>query len=274
MSGVLAMIAGAGDLPVDLATRMAADGKPYFILRITGLADTQLDAHPGVTLPIGSFGAFTRRMRSEGVDRMFFAGKVARPRWNRFGIDWMGLKALARLLLRAWWGDDALQRAVASQFERQGFHVVSPAEVWPDLLMPAGLVAGRFLSDADWSDIRIAAAAAHAVGRKDRGQGAVARGGRLLGTEDRGHTDALVALAAGRPGEGGVLVKLAKPQQDMRLDLPVVGPDTIRAAAAAHLAGVVIEAGGALLTRREETLAEATRTGVFLYGLRPQELTA
>lgn len=274
MAGVLAMIAGSGDLPVDLAARLAADGKPYFIVRIAGLADPRLHAHPGVTLPIGRYGETVRRMRDAGVDRMFFSGKVARPPWNGFGMDWKGFAAVARLMAGAWYGDDSLQRGIAKEFESQGFAVIGPADVWPDLMMPSGVVAGRPPSEADWIDIQLAARAAHAVGRRDRGQGAVARQGIVLASEDRKHTDQLLRDAAAEPGAGGVLVKLAKPQQDRRLDLPVVGPETIRAAAEARLSGVVIEAGAALLTRRAETIAAATEAGIYLYGLDPAQLAS
>src|SRR5262245_54113699 len=151
------MIAGAGDMPVDLAARMAAEGKPYFIIRIADLADPRLEAHPGVTLGIGQFGRTTRYLRERSVDRLFFSGKVARPRWSRFSLDWAGFLGVLRLMRGAWFGDDTLQRAIVKEFERGGVRVVGPAELWPDLLMPAGLLAGHMPDEGDWRDIRLAA---------------------------------------------------------------------------------------------------------------------
>ena len=274
MTGTLGIIAGAGDLPVDLAERCAAERRPCFVLRLKGLAAPALDAHPGVTLPLGRLGEAIRRLKAAGCDRLMFVGKVMRPRLRDLSLDWRGFTGLLSLLAGAWRHDDRLHRAISRLFERDGIAVVGPAEIWPDLLVEAGTLSARAPDERAWADIRLAAAAALEVGATDRGQGAVARDGAVVAVEDRDHTDGLLARVAALPGRGGVLAKFAKAHQDRRLDLPVIGPETIAAAAAARLDGVVIEAGGAMLVRRAETLAAAEAAGLFLVGLDPAGVAA
>lgn len=271
MAGALGMIAGAGDLPVDLAERCAADGRPYVVLRLKGIAGPELARHPGAEVPLGRLGFALDVLRRAGCDRLIFVGKVMRPRWRDLSLDWTGFVGLMRVLT-GWRHDDRLHRAISALFERRGIRVVGPAEIWPDLLAPVGVLSRRAPDEADWADIRAAAAAAHEVGLTDRGQGAVARGGVALMHEDRDHTDGLLRRVAAAGGKGGALVKLAKPQQDRRLDLPVIGPETVAAAAEAGLSGIAIEAGGAILARRQAMIDAADAAGLFIVGLDPAAL--
>ncbi len=271
MAGALGIIAGSGDLPIDLAERCAAEGRAYCVLRLKGIAGTALDAHPGGEVPLGRLGAALRILKGAGCDRLLFVGKVIRPRWHELSLDWTGFIGLLRVLT-GWRHDDRLHRAISGLFEREGIRVVGPADVWPDLLAPIGLLTVAAPDEQAWVDIEAATAAALKLGLTDRGQGAVARNGAIL-VEDRDHTDGLLRRAGESAGAGGVLVKLAKPQQDRRLDLPVIGPETVAAASAARLSGIAIEAGGAILARRAQLIADADRAGLFVTGLDPKALS-
>lgn len=266
MAGSLGMIAGSGDLPVDLAERCAKSGQPYLILRLKGIAARALGGHPGTEIAIGRLGAALAALKQADCDRLIFVGKVLRPRWRDLSLDWTGFRGLLRLLT-GWGHDDRLHRAISGLFEEQGIKVVGPADVWPDLLAPIGVLTTRAPSPADEADIAAASAAALRVGLTDRGQGAVARGGAVLMVEDRDHTDGLLRRVQDAGGEGGVLVKLAKPQQDRRLDLPVIGPETVATAVKARLSGIAIEAGAAILARRAQLIADADAAGLFIVGL-------
>ncbi|BCW89432.1 UDP-2,3-diacylglucosamine pyrophosphatase LpxI [Alphaproteobacteria bacterium SO-S41] len=274
MTGALGIIAGSGDFPVILAERCAAEARPYFVVRLKGIADPALEAHPSAAIALVKLGATIRRLKQAGCDRVLFCGKVIRPPWYRIRLDWRGLTAVSSVIFNTWWHDDRLHRAITQYFAKAGLPIVGPADVWPDLLIGEGVLTAREPSDANWTDIRAAAIAAIAVGRTDRGQGAVVRNGAVVAVEDRDHTDGLLARATELPGQGGVLAKLVKPQQDRRMDLPVIGPGTIAAAAAARLDGIAIEAGGAMLVRRAETLAAADAAGLFLIGIDPSGLSA
>lgn len=269
MAGALGIIAGGGDLPVDLAERCAESGSPYVIIRLKGAADAELADHPGAEIGVGHLGEMLRILKDTHCDRLMFVGKVMRPNIRDLSFDWMGLKSLLSLIagLRH---DDRLHRAISKLFERQGIRVVGPADIWPELLAPIGVLTARAPDAEDRADIRVATTAALKVGLADRGQGAVVRKGSEPLLEDRDHTDGLLRRASAGHGIGGVLVKLAKPQQDRRLDLPVIGPDTIVAAVKARLSGIAIEAGAAILARRERLIADADEAGLFIVGLDPK----
>jgi len=271
MGGALGMIAGAGDLPVDLAERCAAEGRHYCILRLAGISEPALAHHPGAEVPLGRLGSALRILKAAGCDRLLFVGKVIRPRWRDLSLDWVGFVGLLRVL-GGWAHDDRLHRGISGLFERQGIKVVGPADIWPDILAPSGLLTAKAPDAGDLQDIKDGTAAALKLGLTDRGQGVVAHDGVVL-LEDRDHTDGLLRRAGARNVRGGVLVKLAKPQQDRRLDLPVIGPETVAAAKAARLSGIAIEAGGAIIARRRRLIEDADEAGLFILGLDPGNLT-
>jgi hypothetical protein len=187
--------------------------------------------------------------------------------------DALGVRIVARIGSGFLLGDDGLLRAVARVLEEEGFEVVSPQSVLAALLPPSGLLGSIAPDDAARADIRRGVAVCRALGAADVGQAVVVQQGLVLGVEAIEGTDALLARCGTlrREGGGGVLVKLAKPGQDRRLDLPAIGPDTVRNAAAAGLAGIAFGAGAAVLLDREGTVAAADAAGLFLLALEPHE---
>ncbi len=269
--GGLGIIAGAGRLPVDLAERCRDEARPYHVIRLAGIASPELDAHPGTSVALGQLGRALQALKGAGCTRILFIGKVMRPPLHALKLDWAGFTGLMSVLFSGWQHDDRLHRGISRLFEKRGIHVVGPAEVWPDMLVGEEVLTKRQPTDAESSDITLAVVTALEVGATDRGQGAVVRGGAVIATEGRDHTDGLLARVAASGGQGGVLAKFAKPHQDRRVDLPVIGPDTIKAAASARLSGIVIEAGGAILVRRDETVLAADAAGLFIMGLKPDK---
>jgi len=160
-------------------------------------------------------------------------------------------------------------------FDQHNVTVVGAHEIMPELLTPKGLLFGRKPSKKALHNIDKAFEACKALGALDIGQAAVAVGGRVVAVEGIEGTDGMLERiasmrASGRlyeDGKHGVLVKTMKPDQDMRADLPTIGPKTIDGLIKAGLKGVAIEAGHSLLLEREETLAKAKQSGVFVYGL-------
>ncbi len=159
-------------------------------------------------------------------------------------------------------GDDALLRDVAAVFEEQGFSVVGARDMRPDLVAGPGFLAGDALPESDAGRAR---AVLEALGPLDVGQAAVAGRGQVLGIETLQGTDAMLRFVADTvPGSGGVLVKRPKPGQDLRLDMPAIGPDTVQRAAEAGLSGIEIAAGSVLLLDRDAILAACAETGLAL----------
>lgn len=276
----LGIVAGGGDLPVALADHCAATGRAFFVARIEHMADPALDAHPGETHNLGAFGARMAAMKAAGVDTVVMIGQVARPDLRLLRLDERGQAMLPSLLAAAGKGDDALLRTIVEEHQREGFNVVGADDVMGDLLAPVGVWGKYAPSDAHKRDIAKAAEIAHALGAFDIAQGVVVCEGHVLAVEAAEGTDAMLRRCADLPAalrgttqaRRGVLVKRPKPIQERRVDLPTIGVKTIQSAAAAGLAGVAVEADGALAVRREAIIAAADAAGLFVYGFTPEEI--
>lgn len=268
-----AIIAGAGALPGLLAHALpegetvlaALEGLPV------DLPETAL-----TRFRIERLVPFLDHLEEAGVTRVVFAGAVRRPRLDPERFDARTAALVPRLLSAMGQGDDAALRAVLGLFEEHGFAVVGAAALRPDLVPGPGVVCGT-PSDADAADAARAAAIVAGLGRFDIGQGAVVAQGLCLALESLPGTDAMLdfvaAHAAGlRPdpkGARGLLYKAPKPGQDLRIDLPAIGPQTVARAAAAGLAGIAWQAGGAMLITPEATRAAAEAAGLFLWAREP-----
>ncbi|RJF84023.1 LpxI family protein [Azospirillum cavernae] len=265
----LAILAGGGTLPARIAAAVRGQGRDVFVVAFDGHTDPATVAGlPHLWSRFGAAGTIIRRLHDEGVDEVVFAGPVKRPSFTELLPDWWTTRFLARVGTRAL-GDDGLLRAVVRELEEEGFRVVGLHELLKNLLTVAGPV-GSLVPDAEAErDIARAAQVARALGALDVGQGAVVQQGLVLAVEAIEGTDAMLARCAGlaRPGPGGVLVKVKKPNQDRRIDLPTMGVTTIEKAAAAGLRGVALEAGGSLLIDREAVADAADRLGLFVIGI-------
>ncbi|MBW4092859.1 MAG: LpxI family protein [Proteobacteria bacterium] len=268
----LGILAGGGDLPGQVAAAAVAAGRRVFLVGLAGHADPDVLAPwPHTVLRIGAAGAILAALHAEGCRDLVLIGRVRRPNLLALRPDAGGARILARLGRAAVAGDDGLLAAVIRVLGEEGFRVVGAQEVLTAALAPAGLLTIAAPDAAARADIARGIAVARALGAADVGQGCVVQQGLVLAVEAIEGTDAMLARAAGlvRPGPGGVLVKLVKPGQDRRADLPTIGPATVRAAAAAGLRGIAFEAGGTLLAERDIIGGVADAAGVFLLGLDP-----
>jgi DUF1009 family protein len=272
--GKLAIIAGRGALPRLIAEDCARTGRPYAIVVFDGVALDWLDGHPAIRAEFEKPGRLFADLRAAGCTAVTFAGGITRPGLNPLRFDLKMLRLAPKVLAGLRAGDDATLRLVAQIFEAEGLRLSAAHEVLADLIAPEGTLTRAAPAPADREDAARAAAIVATLGAADAGQGAVVAQGLCLGLETIQGTDAMLDFVA-RTGAGfrhdpagarGVLLKAPKPGQDWRIDLPAVGPDTMRAAAAAGLAGVVGQAGGVLLLGRDETVAAADAAGIFLWG--------
>lgn len=276
----LGVIAGGGELPILLAEHLAATQRPYFIARIANMADVSLEKHPGVTLNLGLMGARMDAMREAGVDTVVLLGQVARPDLKTLELDDVARAMLPTILGAMSQGDDALLRALLTEHERAGFRVIGADQVMQDLLAQAGAWGAVAPGATQMSDIQQAAKVAAATGALDIGQGVVVCDGLVLAVEAQEGTDAMLRRVADLPvtvrgtaqARRGVLVKRPKPIQERRVDLPTIGVRTIEGIANAGLAGLAIEANGALAVRRADMIAAANRAGIFIYGFTHAEV--
>ncbi|ODN71155.1 LpxI family protein [Methylobrevis pamukkalensis] len=270
----LGIVAGGGLLPLSVAAGATAAGRQVVIFGIDGEVDPGYRGFPHHSVRWGEIGRLFDLIRREGVEEIVIAGSVSRPDFSSIRLDFGAIVNLPRILAMMIGGDDTVLQRVVRFFEDRGLRVVGAQDVAPDLVASVGTLGRHAPQRRHDGDIACAFEAVDLLGRLDIGQAAVAVGGRVVGVEGVEGTDMLIARIAelrriGRlrwKDRDGVLVKAAKVQQDMRVDMPTIGPATVAAAAAAGLAGIAVEAGRVLVLDRRATIAAADETGIYLVG--------
>lgn len=261
----LAIVGGSGRLP-DVLSEAVPDAA-RFVPR--GLRFGS-GAHAATDFRLERLGEFIDRLRKDGIRQLVFAGAMRRPQLDPASFDPFTAEAMTTLAPALRQGDDALLRSVIGVFEREGFEVIAAPSLVPDLLPPPGVPSARVPEDADRSDARRGLELLDALSPFDVGQACVVAAGQVLAIEATGGTDWMIRTLCeevpGRPaGRNGVLCKAPKRGQDHRIDLPTIGPDTVGAASAARLRGLVIEADGVIVLDIATTVAAADEAGLFLW---------
>lgn len=268
----LGIVAGSGALPQIIADHCRAEGRPYQVYGVENFAGDWTYDHPGQRLDIWSLVQLAERLKKSGCGEVCLAGAVRRP---SFADRPMEAPEIERLREAFGKGDDSLLRAVTGMLVETGVRLVGVQDVVPNLLAAPGHIAGPKVTPDQQIDTLIARRIVRAIGSLDLGQAAVVADGRCLGVEVVDGTDALLRnitamdeFARGGVARGvGVLVKAPKPQQDRRLDLPTVGPETVEGVAKAGLRGIAVEAEGVLLVDRKtmKQSAESLDVGVWAF---------
>ncbi len=267
MTGRTAIIAGQGGLPAALAAAMDAP----FVAALDGFAPQGLV--PEEVFRIERLVPFLHALQDRGITQVIFAGAVSRPRLDPAMFDPATAQLVPALMAAMQGGDDATLRAVLAIFVDFGFAIVGVPDVAPALVPQAGFLTARQGMAVDDRDAARACDIVAALGKVDVGQGAVVQQGLCLGVEALAGTDAMLAqvaqLPAGLrpdPARGrGVFYKAPKPGQDMRVDMPTLGPATVTAAAQAGLGGIVWAAGGVICLDQAQMIAIADQAGLFLW---------
>ncbi len=279
--GRLAIISGGGKLPQYVAEAAVAAGEDPLILAISG--ECSINAVDGCEvseISIGDVVQIERQMDRANVDRVILSGSIQRrPAWREIRPTFATIAKIPSILKAlTTGGDDTVLRMVIGLIEKNGRRVIGAQEVVPSLVAELGPLNAVVLDKYALGNIDVATKAARMLGALDIGQGAVAVGGRVVALEGPEGTDAMLRRVAEMRKDGrisarhpGVLVKLCKINQDMRADLPSIGPSTIENAKAAGLNGIAIEAGRSFVLDREESTRLADASGLFLYGLAPDD---
>jgi DUF1009 family protein len=278
----LGIIAGGGEVPLIVAAAAQAEGREVMILGIAGEADPAIARHRHEIVRWGEIGRMFDLLRRAGVGDIVVCGAITRrPDFKSIRLDLGAIMSLPRILGIVVGGDDTVLTGVIRFVEDKGFRIVGAHEIAPALVAPAGSIGRIAPPRGHAADAEAGYVAAVTLGRLDIGQAAVAIGGRVVGVEGVEGTDGLLKRvaelrAAGRlswKGRSGVLVKAAKPQQDLRVDMPTIGPHTAEIARDAGLAGIAVEAGRVMIVGRAETEAVLDAAGMYLVGL-PQHPVA
>jgi hypothetical protein len=272
----IGLIAGGGVLPFAVADSLLARNITPTIFALRGFCDSgQVARFRHHWISVGQFGRLERLLRAEKCRDLVFIGSVIRPALSELRLDWGTVRVMRSVLAAYRGGDDHLLTGVSRIFERDGFRLFGIKDVAPELLMPEGCLTRTLPDDRNHADITKGRALLLALSPFDIGQAAVVIDGHVVAVEDIGGTDALLASVArlraqgairARPGRG-VLVKAPKSGQDLRFDLPALGPRTIEGAAAAGLAGIAVVAGNTIVADSQTMIEAADKAGLFVIGI-------
>ena len=274
MGKTVAIIAGNGSLPVELAAELEKSGNKVYLLGISGEAEPIIEKFDHDYFHWGQVSRMFRLLHSRNVRDVTLVGGISRrPAIREMKLDIGAILSLPRVLGWILSGDNAVLVGVIDSFKQKGFIVRGAHELVPDLLVKPGANTKKKPNDADIERIELGFNVARTLGQYDVGQAVVVVEKRVVALEGVEGTDAMLervtALrAAGRlpKKKGGVLIKCVKPGQDLRADLPSIGPNSIDKIVEAGLSGIGVEAGLTLMISREETLKRANKNGVFIYG--------
>jgi len=274
-SGPIAILAGSGRFPELLADNLRRAGRSCRILAIRGFADPSLRQKADAAADLLDVKRVLACLRNWGPSAVTLAGGVQRPKptavFNALSLM-RTRRELAELMGR---GDDGLLRGVVRLLEEQGHSVVGVHDLAPDLLASEGALGAHRPTEADLAAVEVGTRLLTDISAYDIGQGTVVAGERIVAVEGPEGTDRMLlrvqalrrSWSLRKPPAEGVLVKMPKTGQDLRVDLPAVGPRTFVRAAKAGLRGVAVASGVTLILDREETVRTADRLGLFLLGV-------
>ena len=264
----LAIIAGKGQLPIEVAAAATACGFEVLILPINGQADADFNAYQNIPIRLGAISETRAIMVQRKIEKLVMVGKVSWPTMAALKPDFDGVKLLGKMITK---GDDNALRHVATYFAEKGIENMAVDAFLPDRKMPLGLVAGAKPDVQSMDAIALGAVILAALGTYDVGQSVIVQNGRVIAIEAAEGSDAMIARAASLldPASGiACLVKMRKSAQDVSLDMPVIGCNTILSAANAGLSLLAIEADSVLLADDVAEIKAQCRThGVTLIGI-------
>jgi UDP-2,3-diacylglucosamine hydrolase len=275
-SSPVGLIAAGGVMPFAVADSLIARGIHPVLFALKGACDPVAVArfrHHWIS--VGQVGRAMKLFRAENCRDLVFIGTLVRPALSEIRLDWGTLRVLGRVWAAFRGGDDHLLSGIGRILEQDGFRMVGIKDVAPDLLVPEGCLTRTTPDENAAADIARGREVLRALSPFDIGQAAVVIDGHVVGVEDIEGTDGLLARVARLRKEGrirakagrGVLVKAPKSGQDLRFDLPTVGPRTVEGAAAAGLAGIAVVAGNTIIVEPQAMIEKADAAGLFVTGL-------
>jgi hypothetical protein len=276
VSSPVGLIAGGGVMPFAVADSLIARGIDPVLFALKGACDpVAVGRFRHHWISVGQAGRAMKLFRAENCRDLVFIGTLVRPALSEIRLDWVTLRLMGRVWAAFRGGDDHLLSGIGRIFEQDGFRMVGIKDVAPDLLMPEGCLTRTGPDEDAAADIAKGRDVLRALSPFDIGQAAVVIDGHVVGVEDIEGTDGLLARIARLRQEGrirarvsrGVLVKAPKSGQDLRFDLPTIGPRTVEGASAAKIAGIAVVAGNTIVVEPQAMIEAADAAGLFVTGL-------
>jgi len=250
----IGLIAGSGKFPLLVADSARKRGLKVIAVAHRGETMQELagEVNDITWIGVGQFGHLLSAFKSKGVSHVLMAGGITKANmFSNVRPDPKGLEIMEKLLV---FHDDDILRAVAGELEKEGITVVSSATYLPELLAPSGCLTRRGPSKAETEDVEFGWMVGKELGRLDIGHCVVVRAKTVLAVEAIEGTDKTILRGGELAKENAVVVKVCKPDQDLRFDLPVVGVNTIKAMSTVHASVLAIEAGKTLIFDKEKMI--------------------
>jgi UDP-2,3-diacylglucosamine hydrolase len=276
ISSPIGLIAAGGVMPFAVADSLTARGIEPVLFALKGACDpVRVERFRHHWISVGQLGRAVKLFRSEKCHDLVFIGTLVRPALSEIRLDWGTLRVIGRVWAAFRGGDDHLLSGIGRILEQDGFRMVGIRDVAPDLLMPEGCLTRAAPDEDAVADIARGREVLRALSPFDIGQAAIVIDGHVVGVEDIEGTDGLLGRVARLRAEGrirarvarGVLVKAPKSGQDLRFDLPTVGPRTVEGVVKAALAGLAVVAGNTIVVEPQTMIEAADASGVFVTGL-------
>ena len=270
------LIAGDGSFPLEVAKSISQKNKEIFIIAIKGSASKDIERYPHLWIRIGQIGKAIRALKENNCKELILIGGVKKPNVWLLNPDFGALKLFFKLIVLPIKGDASILKTLLNFLEKDNkFKVVGAEKYISYLLMSKGLIAGEKINEQANIDIDIAVENCKNIGSKDIGQACVVVNGQIIASEDSSGTDKMLRGIISKEirfHNEGVLVKLAKPIQDRRVDLPAIGMQTIKLAKEIGLCGIAIEEKSSFISNKERVLEFANKNNIFIFGLCNEKL--
>ena len=263
----LGLIAGMGELPIAVAGEAKSQGYTICAIALEPLADKSLSSHVDEIkwVNVGKLGTLINSLKKSGIKEAVMAGKVSKTLLYKSKItpDLRAVKLLFTLKDRR---DDSILLAIAKELADEGIELLDITLFSTGLLMPEGVLTKNKPSNDEWKDIEFGWKMAKEIGRLDIGQTVVVKDRAVMAVEAIEGTDEAIKRGGKLAGEGAVVVKVSKPNQDMRFDVPAVGLQTLSAMQEVKARVLCVEAKKSLILNKDKLLEEAKIAGISIVG--------
>jgi DUF1009 family protein len=266
MSGPFGIIATASDVPLDVAHAIRDQGRDVVVVTLKDITTADFSEFKTINHPIGALGHIINDLVDAGCRQVVWAGKLKRPSMASLKPDLRGAKIVAKLMTS---GDDTALKTIRDEFAKDGLEIVDIGEIMPKLYADEGVICGQAPGSDVMATIALGREVLAVVSRFDMGQGAVLQGSRILALEGAEGTDEMLARSAKMIDADigpAVYVKMLKTGQDLALDPPGIGENTIRIAAKAKISVIAVEAGGVIMVNKADIIKKAGQLGITIIG--------
>ncbi len=265
----LGILAGSGNLPKHVIEACKSKGIKYCVIGFEDETDSGILAENAHTFKVYAVSKIINKFKEEGVTHVTMAGRVKRADLTRLLLDIKGAKLLA-LIIKSGLADNSILMTVLNFIEREGFKIIPPESIASDVVMQKGYITKAKPNESAEKDIQQGLKILKGIAGFDVGQALAIQGGLTLGVEAAEGTDELIRRCGEvrQTGEEApILIKISKPNQDRRVDLPCIGPQTIENAFKYGFRGIAVEAGSTLILDQEETVDLANKYKIFIVGV-------